>query len=304
MRRFKALHFFILSISLHLVLTLMLLFPVGFFAKYEPVRPSQVIVELTTPDDVLETIRKKTNARDKTKQIVEQEEKSLNDEVPDKDAFLSATNQRVIKETVAREKGEFKNLKSKSATSGPKVVGDKTGRTGPRGNPTVEDLLGTSASALLEKKDRYEKVKEQNGSRPDRTAGTEASSTSDYLRDVDPGVETMLNTREFKYYTYYTRIRRQLSQYWEPRVRDRLSKMFRQGRRISSDQDHITKLLIVLNDQGHLVRVQVLSESGVSDLDEAATDAFRSAAPFPNPPKGIVESDGTVKIRWDFVLES
>ena len=52
------------------------------------------------------------------------------------------------------------------------------------------------------------------------------------------------------------------------------------------------------------MKVQVLEDSGLRDLDEAAVDAFREAAPFPNPPQGIVEKDGTVKIRWDFVLEA
>lgn len=80
--------------------------------------------------------------------------------------------------------------------------------------------------------------------------------------------------------------------------------MFRKGRSIASDQDRITKLLIYLNPNGVLVKVQVLSDSGVRDLDEAAIEAFKSAAPFPNPPRGIVDTDGTVKIRWDFILES
>ena len=81
-------------------------------------------------------------------------------------------------------------------------------------------------------------------------------------------------------------------------------RLFRQGRTIASDRDHTTKLLIILSENGSLVNVQVLGESGVHDLDDAALEAFRSAAPFPNPPKGIIEADKTVKIRWDFVLES
>jgi TonB family protein len=63
-------------------------------------------------------------------------------------------------------------------------------------------------------------------------------------------------------------------------------------------------VIIHLNDQGVLIRVQVVGQSGVSDLDDAAVEAFKAAAPFPNPPKGIVDGDGTIKIRWDFVLES
>jgi protein TonB len=83
-----------------------------------------------------------------------------------------------------------------------------------------------------------------------------------------------------------------------------MTNLFQQGRSIASARDRITKLLIVLNPAGTLVNVQVLSDSGVRDLDDAAIEAFRAAAPFPNPPKGIIETDGTVKIRWDFVLET
>ncbi len=73
---------------------------------------------------------------------------------------------------------------------------------------------------------------------------------------------------------------------------------------IASSQDRITRVVIVLNEQGTLVGVQVIGASGVQDLDEAAIEAFRAAAPFPNPPKGIVDQDGKIKIRWDFILEA
>ena len=62
--------------------------------------------------------------------------------------------------------------------------------------------------------------------------------------------------------------------------------------------------MIVLNEKGTLIKIQVLNASGVRDLDDAAVEAFRAAAPFPNPPKGIVDRDGTVKIPWNFVIES
>ena len=74
--------------------------------------------------------------------------------------------------------------------------------------------------------------------------------------------------------------------------------------RAASEGDKITRVIIILDDRGTLIRVQVVGRSGVTDLDDAAVEAFRAAAPFPNPPKGIVEADGTIKIRWDFVLEA
>ncbi|MCB0361740.1 MAG: energy transducer TonB, partial [Bdellovibrionales bacterium] len=69
-------------------------------------------------------------------------------------------------------------------------------------------------------------------------------------------------------------------------------------------RDRITRVLITLDKNGSLIQVQVLGQSGLVELDSAAVDAFRAAAPFPNPPQGMVEHDGNIRIRWDFILEA
>jgi TonB family protein len=241
-------------------------------------------------------------------QIVEQDQKPSNAEQVDT-RFLSATNQKVDKQTIAKERGEFKNAKKPTAShSGPKGDGKEKSEAPDRHEKLARDLFKSfDANEALERQklaDKENGLGRGTGS-GDTAAGTgDASQSNDYVKDVDQGLETMLNTREFKYYSYYSRIRRQLAQHWEGRVREKLTKMFKEGRApAAAAQDRITKLMIVLNDRGTLVRVQVLSDSGVRDLDDAAIEAFRQAAPFPNPPKGIIEGDGTVKIRWDFVLE-
>jgi protein TonB len=222
-------------------------------------------------------------------QVVEQEEKPNKNEPPPDTRFLSAQNQKVIKQTVAKNRGDFKN-----------AAKEQNKKSGEKGKKTLQDLSTQFDPYAIKEKQQAD----ANGDQGTFAKGGDVSQSNDYLKDIQTGEQTVLNSREFKYYTYYSRIRRQLSQHWEPKVREKLTKIFRQGRRIASDQDHITKLMIFLNDKGQLVKVQVLGESGVRDLDEAATEAFKSAAPFPNPPRGIIENDGLVKIRWDFVLES
>jgi protein TonB len=227
-------------------------------------------------------------------QIVEQDEKALNQEVPEDSRFLSAQNQKVLKQTQAQNRGEFQNLKTKTAKAGKPQETKKA-------LPKLSQLLSDyEPMAAMMKKQEAKTMEETEAVQK----GGSVSQTSDYLNNVDQGIETLLNTREFKYYTYYNRIRKQLAHYWEPKVREKMTSLFHQGRNIASTRDRITKLLIVLNQAGTLVNVQVLSDSGVRDLDDAAVEAFRAAAPFPNPPKGIIETDGTVKIRWDFVLET
>ncbi|MBX2988447.1 MAG: TonB family protein [Bdellovibrionaceae bacterium] len=290
MRNFTLRNALILSFALHVMVTA--------FLALSQLRPTPPVVETVTVDFIDAREKNAADPTPKTKHIVDMAEKSANDEKPVKEAYLSAHDQRVEKETAARERGEFRNLKN-AARRTSRPAGETAEKPVAKNRPTLRDLTGNNPVNQLQ-----EREQKRFGEKGAGQAASDSSRTNDYLKNVESGAETMLNTREFKYFTYYSRIRRQLSQYWEPTVKVKLNKMFKQGRRIASDQDHITKLLIVLNEKGNLVRVQVMNESGVADLDDAAMEAFRSAAPFPNPPKGIIEADGTVKIRWDFILES
>ena len=68
--------------------------------------------------------------------------------------------------------------------------------------------------------------------------------------------------------------------------------------------DYTTKTLVTLNARGDIVRVQLLEQSGTTDLDQAAVDALNKAGPYPNPPKGLINGSGEVQIRWDFILRT
>ena len=295
-KRLKFTDFVILSLALHGLFALSVYLP-----KIQPKMESitvEILDQIPAPPTQavrpVEANPKKQPKASLEKQIVEQDEKKSDQEAPDT-RFLSAQNQKVEKQTVSKNKGEFKNSK-KEAANPKQSSSPKTWSLAPKikaADAFAEDAL-KSASA--------DSPNDNDASKKDELA--EGSQTQDHLKDIDQGLETLLNAREFKYYTYYNRIRRQLSQHWEPKVKVKLSQMFKQGRYLAAATDRITKLVVVLDRGGNLVKVQVLRESGVTDLDDAATEAFQSAAPFPNPPSGIVEKDGTVKIRWDFVLES
>lgn len=298
----------ILSICLHLLFVGAVLIYNMNFEKADDTTVAVEYIEATPvpPTTVTQKNRKMPKLDTNRKQIVEQAEKPVNKEVPQDTRFLSAHNQKVEKETVAENKGAFKNV-DKADKKALKALGERSAdkvKGSEKTKPSLIDLTPEFNPFAIKERQQKQQIREARGGDLDAADGGDTSQSDDYLKDVARGAQTVLNSREFKYYTYYARIRRQLSQHWEPKVRTKLSRLFRQGRQIASDQDHITKLLIVLNNNGILMKVQILGESGVRDLDDAAMEAFQSAAPFPNPPKGIVESDGTVKIRWDFVLES
>jgi protein TonB len=232
------------------------------------------------------------------KQVVDQNK--INEDMDENAKYLSAHNQKVIKETVAQKYGEFQNAKQQQAQKQEQKAEQK-----PEQKKAIvmkkfipdRDLFG-GYQEIIKKSQNSKNAKNAN-----ERNGIE-SQTRDYLPNTDAGMETLLSTHEFVYYTYYNRIRNQLSQYWESRIREKMMALFKKGRRVASTSDRITKVLIVLDGNGTLIKVQVMSESGISDLDEVAVEAFRLAAPFPHPPKGIVDGDGTIKIRWDFIVET
>lgn len=308
--------YMLLSLVAHAIIVSSLLVVEKLTPSEQP--KETVSINFLTPEDlkkmaqVEEALKQRQQRHLPNNQVVQQNEDASNNIAPEDTRFLSAKNQKVEKQTVAKERGEFQNMKKAAAQkTGPKGDGrKKTAAIKEESKKLIEkDLFkGFDSTAALEKQQlAEEKVGKglgQGQGAQNSGTGAEASQSNDYIKDVDQGLETLLNTREFKYYSYYNRIRKQLSQHWEGRVREKLSKLFKEGRApAATNKDRVTKVMIVLNDAGTLVRVQVIGDSGVRDLDDAAVEAFRDAAPFPNPPKGIVESDGTVKIRWDFVLE-
>lgn len=138
----------------------------------------------------------------------------------------------------------------------------------------------------------------------DAAVAGQAASVHDYVPGVKEGERTLLNTKEYKYYSYFQRIRKQLEINWRPILQEKMQKFFEAGRRLSTNKDHVTEVLVFLNAEGKIVQIQILSESGTNDLDESAVNAFNKAGPFPNPPKGLIEGDGIVKVRWEFVLRT
>ena len=299
----------LISLALHSAVVLCLLFMKH--SDHLPVRHKTAEVELIDPAKLQAAMKQQEMM--KQGQIVDQDEKAINDEKPKDAKYLSRHDQKVLKETQAATNGKFKNTND---MSGEKAVVKKIGKTSAEKKEKVvkaekqyatsEDGLAVHGKPTLRDLTPSFKPPQESAEAEDvaQGGGTGPSANDDHLKDVQTGMQTLLSTREFVYYSYYNRIKDKLRQYWEPKIKEKMERIMRQGRTIASKTDRITKVIIVLDDRGTLIRVQVIGESGVTDLDQAAVEAFRAAAPFPNPPKGIVESDGTIKIRWDFILEA
>ncbi|MBX7230590.1 MAG: energy transducer TonB [Bdellovibrionales bacterium] len=259
--------------------------------------------QVATPVEVDYRTEPESKTKNKKSQQIVEQKKQINSEEDPNAKYLSAFNQKILQQTRSAQAGKFNNNpQSESSTQHQRKV-----------KPTKRIQKNDSLAEINEKSlsPKFSDIKPQfnpaahlGTSQPSPTQNQETSATDDYLKDLSLGPQTLLSTREYIYYSYYNRIKEKIKLHWETQVKEKISIVFRHGRTIASNKDHITQVVIVLNKEGRLIRVEILSPSGVQDLDQAAIDAFQSAEPFPNPPKGLVEKDGLIRIRWDFVLEA
>ncbi len=287
--------YFFASAVFHTVLVLSL-YLATFLDLTVKIPDSAVEISLLSPEEIAKL--QNVNLPPEPQMIVQSDS---NEKINEQAKFLGEKNNSVDKQTKAKRAEDFNNTakaggKNQVAKTQQKEVNAK------KSSPQLFDDNFDPYAALI-KKDMAQELKKF--SQGEMATGVGSSpTTNDHLVEIDESLITKLNTKEYKYYGYYHRMRLQLNQWWQPKVREKITRIIRRDRNIASETDKVTRLVITLDNKGALVKVQVISESGFRDLDDAAIEAFRAAAPFPNPPKGIIEADGTVKIRWDFIIES
>lgn len=125
--------------------------------------------------------------------------------------------------------------------------------------------------------------------------------TMDDIQDVDEGDVNMLNSRRWKFSSFFNRVRDQVGQHWHPEVvhaaRDPDGSRFGMKTRV-------TRLLIRLNPDGSLKAIKLDQPSNVDFLDEEAIRAVRMAAPFSNPPPQLVDAEtGFIDFGFGFIFE-
>lgn len=125
--------------------------------------------------------------------------------------------------------------------------------------------------------------------------------SDDYLPDVDDEGDTnLLNTRKFRYWDFFQRVRERVRREWDPstvwRSRDPTGKRY-------GVRDRLTVVRVTLDQEGSVKALRVHKPSGLSFLDDEATRAFSAGGPYPNPPAGLVNENGEVEFQFGFMFE-
>ncbi len=125
--------------------------------------------------------------------------------------------------------------------------------------------------------------------------------SNDYLPDVDDeGATNLLNTRKFRYWDFFQRVKDRVGQEWEP------GKVWNErdptGQRYGV-KNRLTLLRVTLDPEGALKQLRVAKECGLDFLDDEARRAFTAASPFPNPPSGLRNDHGEIEFQFGFMFE-
>lgn len=230
----------------------------------------------------------------KTEQIVQMDEKLKSEEAPttlSEKVYLSKYNQKADRNTQAYRIGKFKNVLeegiahlARPSKIAPKVLEESIP------SPLSQTRAPTS---ILSRPNEEKSAKDGSG----------LSASDDFIKGVAIGPNTLLNTQEFKFYGFYERVREMLVERWKTHIQREIHKQ----RDIASLKSNlstgskITSLIVKMDEEGNIKDIEKIGLSGIERFDEVAVESFQEAAPFPHPPKEMLK-DGTLSIRWDFVV--
>jgi protein TonB len=214
--------------------------------------------------------------------------KKLNDSVK----RLSKYTKRVAEESTARRSGPTQNANQNSRPQNPEPAQSQMAARDMKQKVTEEN----SGNLPMPKQDLFE-------NKVARDTHLSYSTNSDYLPDVKNGGFTALNSDQFMYYTFYSRINDQLRNRWVSLIRQYLDSTPQMSLNQLANRTQVTQLEVLLTPDGRFLKAMIYQKADAIKLDEIAVSAFRQAAPFNNPPSDIVAKDGFVHLQYALYLE-
>jgi len=127
------------------------------------------------------------------------------------------------------------------------------------------------------------------------------SAFPDALKNVPEGAKTLLDTKRWRFASFFNRVKGAVAQQWQP------GKVYRRvdpTGEIYGDASRLTIVKVWLYPDGRLKNIVIQKPCGIDALDDEAIRAFKAAAPFPNPPRRLVDSHTRlISFRFGFMLE-
>lgn len=218
------------------------------------------------------------------------------EERPDEAEYLAEHDQKVEEETRTREfkinpeilAREFSREEKMQMEDLMEMNVEKPSTGATVGNHRFDPDRHGSLAALPSPWQQTNKEGTQDPVPSSHAESARAGAPSNDRLNEKIGESVNLNTKEFLYAGYLQRIRRIVNFYWEQNINNRPRSVY------LAKPEYSTVVSVVLNSDGALEHIEVVTSAGVDYLDEAVVQAFRMGGPFPNPPAGLIAKDGRV----------
>jgi hypothetical protein len=195
--------------------------------------------------------------------------------------FLSRLNRRVKKQMVARKSGPTRNAGGGHPRK--QTVHSSMKGLQPRSHKIAGQTLGSQGAVS--------------------NLAIGSSSVGERIPGVQEGAFTALNTDQFTYYSFFSRINEQVRYRWVNLIRNYVASLDNHDLAQLAQYERVTQIEIILNNKGEFLKGYVHRTSGDKILDQAAVNGFANAAPFVNPPKGLAEDDGLIHLHYSFYVQ-
>lgn len=189
-------------------------------------------------------------------------------------AYLSDRNRRVKKETIARGDGN----------------GGGAARRAVRRPLDLRPNLGPP---------KFKLDPETSMASGNLSYGSGPTGSDDLVKsDVVAGAETMLNSDEYKYSPFFSRIKDEIVPRWKPRVRQ----ITRTQRKLPEGV-YLTDITVSTDRDGSITMVEIARSSGFSPFDQAAVDSFWNLARFRNVPQEFLDRSERFVTSFSFSVQ-
>jgi TonB family protein len=219
---------------------------------------------------------------------------------PRSPAQQSTDRRLAMREPQLRRPSPLRSLSPESADRPAEQSGDRYGAPSP-GAPSPDGVLPQLGKAFRTPPGGGGPAGGSAALMPseEQMARAVGSGTQDALKDIDDGEETALNSKRWKFASFFNRVKKQVADHWHPEEAYRRSDPTGS---VYGSKNRLTVLRVQLKPDGTLANVALEQASGVEFLDDEAIEAFKQAQPFPNPPLQLVDQ-GTINFRFGFLFE-
>ena len=274
--------------SLFVLLFVLLLHVVLFMTRVQwaPMSLTPPVEIHTIDPKKLETIRKQW----KKKSLLLNQDRDLPSEKeasPDA-RYFSDRNRRVEKETRARDSTILPKPETRPERRDQRQSKPKT-------KPRSETPSSLSHLGIPFKLNR--KIRPENSTEPALFAQQSSQNQSVLDPNLPMGSETILNTQESIYYSFYARLYEAIGPLWQRHIRE---VSFR--RRVNPGE-YSTVVDVILDRAGNILEVRRLQSSGIEEFDQAVERSWKKVGKFPHPPEGLLDGQNQVHTGWTFNVQ-